>query len=213
MDFGSPLCEKMVTSSRTSSPTFSVSLIKMDPADLEQKQKKLLTLFHASRCNYEGCGDCPEVLYCCASKRVFEHIITCTTEDCYVPGCKKCRKIWKHYRKCMDVNCSLCLVAPSPYSSKFLSDRFRKTVSSSKDTNDDVSLGVQVDEDEQLMQKAAVRRLKASALLDKENTAVASNTTMTQSLKVGKNSIIATPDRKSKRPPLSPQRPIWALYP
>ena len=76
------------------SPPIPDCIGNMDPIDLENKRNKLVKLYHAAHCTYQGDGDCPDVQYCCATKRLFQHIVICTRE-CSVPGCKKSRKIWK----------------------------------------------------------------------------------------------------------------------
>jgi len=109
-----------------------------DP-ELARNRSKLRVLFHAATCPCDGLSDCPSgVVHCCASKRVFAHIITCTAgHECDVPGCKNSRRVWRHYRNCSGhsqkpgearastKNCALCSVVPVPHDASILCDRFR----------------------------------------------------------------------------------------
>lgn len=95
-----------------------------DSFRLKQDQRKLLLLFHAATCNETDALSC-NVAHCVASKRLFQHILICTDPstsshqqysscgDCPVPGCKRSRSIWRHYRKCAIEDCRLCSVAPA----------------------------------------------------------------------------------------------------
>jgi hypothetical protein len=96
-----------------------------DSLRLKQDQRKLLLLYHAATCNNAESSSCCTVPHCVASKRLFQHILICTDpmvrhddsdpscKDCPVPGCKRSRSIWRHYRKCAIEDCKLCSVAPA----------------------------------------------------------------------------------------------------
>jgi len=134
---------------------------------LENDRSKLMVLYHAATCPYEGvpvpgnsktttdritsgsgsqdCSRassnntfatacCPTQPHCCASKRLFGHMITCVRANmCDVPGCQHARSVWKHYRKCPHrtiAQCGLCNAVPQAYNSKTLCERFRTSNSS-----------------------------------------------------------------------------------
>ena len=127
---------------------------------LENDRSKLMVLYHAATCPYEGVPGnskmatdrntsgsgnqdgspassnntfatscCPTHPHCCASKRLFGHMITCVRGNmCDVPGCQHARSVWKHYRKCphrIIAQCGLCNAVPQAYNSKTLCERFR----------------------------------------------------------------------------------------
>jgi hypothetical protein len=102
-------------------------------ADLERNRSKLQILYHAATCPCEdlryGNNVCTHMVHCCAAKRLFQHIITCTQTDCDVPGCRHSRSVWKHYRKCrQSTSCGVCSAVPHLYTSKALCRRFRTVV-------------------------------------------------------------------------------------
>lgn len=114
-----------------------------DP-ELARNRSKLRILYHAATCPCDEVSDCPAgVVHCCASKRVFSHIITCTAGyECEVPGCQHSRRVWRHYRNCGRNNgkdadaattssisngCDMCSAVPSPYDPNNVCSRFKKT--------------------------------------------------------------------------------------
>jgi TAZ zinc finger len=132
---------------------------------LEMDRSKLVVLHHAATCPFEGvptsrdtsvgaagalggCG-CPTQIHCCAAKRLFGHMITCTKSGsglCDVPGCHHARSVWKHYRKCphpIHAQCELCNAVPHAYNPKSLCTRFRTSNSStSSSINGNTKKGV-----------------------------------------------------------------------
>jgi hypothetical protein len=130
-------------------------------------------------------------------------MITCTT-DCPVPGCKKFRKLWKHYRKCRVSTCPLCSAAPTQYCTKALSNRFKKNLFSSKDSvitdhgTHGGFAGFFVYREEERLDSSLLYSLP-----EKENPGTSIN-----QMSLGPNSIMASPDKSSNRPPLSPRRPV-----
>ena len=199
--------ESSVRSARYSLPIADF-LVNMDLFDLERNWNKLVKLYHAAHCTYEGGGDCPNVLYCCASKRLFQHMSTCIT-DCSVPGCKKCRKIWKHYRKCRLSTCPLCSAVPAHYCRKAWSNRFKKNVNVNiPSSNYTVLTDHRIDGggSVSLFEDREEERMDASflySLPDKENSGMSIH-----QMSLGPNSIMASPEKSSNRLPLSPRRPI-----
>jgi hypothetical protein len=177
----------------------------LEPLNLDKR--RLVKLYHAAHCDYDGAGDCLEERYCCASKRLFQHMITCTT-DCAVPGCKKCRGIWKHYRKCQDtVTCPLCSAVPTAYSGKALSARFKKSAQSSQtttaSTDAGISLGVMTGGPEENRDRPN-RKLVTP---NKENLAGDINARRQIMLMEEEG-----PEISTRRPPLSPRKPTWAIF-
>ena len=97
----------------------------------------------AATCPCNELSDCPAgEPHCCASKRLFAHMITCTAgHECEVPGCQHSRRVWKHYRHCKRVSknpadsatttstsgCVLCSAVPVSHDVSILCDRFRIT--------------------------------------------------------------------------------------
>mmetsp|Transcript_10065 Transcript_10065/g.19891 ORF Transcript_10065/g.19891 Transcript_10065/m.19891 type:complete len:391 (-) Transcript_10065:106-1278(-) len=114
----------------------------IDP-ELARNRSKLRVLFHSATCPCDELSDCPAgEPHCCASKRLFAHMITCTAgHKCEIPGCQHSRKVWKHYRKCKPVGrnladgatmtttygCDVCSAVPVSYDVSILCDRFRVT--------------------------------------------------------------------------------------
>jgi len=79
--------------------------VEEEAADCLKKQKRLLRLSHASTCSREDCCVFP---HCMAMKRLFIHVIGCSTRRCEVPGCKKNLYVWKHYQSCKNATCRIC---------------------------------------------------------------------------------------------------------
>ena len=109
--------------------------------NIESKRNLLTKLYHAAYCPLEGYTletHCQADPLCCASKRLFEHMSCCTSQqnNCGVPCCKSCRRVWRHYRKCRHWRaCPLCSVLPAPYSSDGLAPRFLKLSSDASVTS------------------------------------------------------------------------------
>lgn len=101
-----------------------------DGADIESKRSLLIKLHHAAYCSHEGYtydNLCTEDHLCCASKRLFQHMSSCTDSQCDVPCCKNSRRIWKHYRKCRHIkNCPLCCGVPTAFTPEGIAMRFSK---------------------------------------------------------------------------------------
>lgn len=100
---------------------------------VERNRSKLQILYHAATCPCEdirkGKNFCTHEVHCCAAKRLFQHIITCTKEHCDVPGCRHSRRVWKHYRRCgHSTSCEVCSAVPQMYTPKALCRRFRTVV-------------------------------------------------------------------------------------
>lgn len=107
--------------------------------ELARARSKLKVLFHAATCPCEELSDCTVgVAHCCASKRLFAHIITCMAGyECEVPGCQHSRRVWRHYRNCKhnivtatsgvssNTDCVICSAVPVPHDVRILCDRFR----------------------------------------------------------------------------------------
>jgi len=107
--------------------------------DTSRHRSKLRVLYHAATCPSEELSRCPSgVVHCCASKRLFAHIITCTSgDDCDVPGCEHSKRVWSHYKKCRRStakNCVICSAVPTHYDMLVLCDRFRTETSLCKPT-------------------------------------------------------------------------------
>lgn len=117
--------------------------VGFDP-EISRHRSKLRVLYHAATCPCDGVSDCPSgIVHCCASKRVFAHIISCTVgNDCDVPGCQHSRRVWRHYRKCRrnrercvnentdsltSTNCDICSAVPEIHDALILCNRFRTT--------------------------------------------------------------------------------------
>ena len=180
---------------------------KMDPLDLDQKRKRLATLYHAAHCTNEGIERCSDTPTCSASKRLFHHMLICHSDsDCPVPGCKKSRIIWKHYRKCRTSKCQLCEAVPTKYCSQLFRSRFQKVNrSSSQDTGsvDGASLCVAVNQEGR--RGSLSRKLKP--LREKENVAYTINVMVMPSTDLDKEECAELSKRlpMSHRPPLSSQ--------
>jgi hypothetical protein len=181
---------------------------------LEAKRHKLAKLYHAAYCPVTGTSYCPQERYCCASKRLFEHTITCTT-DCEIPGCKKSRKVWKHYRQCTFSACPLCSVVPTRYSAEALAPRFQqqkrsKTSSSATTSHESSTTSTDVGS-----MRVLVGRESRRAPRDKENNLRKQQNVIANRQKAGfAMNLVAEEEisEVSSRPPLSPRRPTWALY-
>jgi hypothetical protein len=110
--------------------------------EVSRHRSKLRVLYHAATCPCDELSYCPAgVNHCCASKRVFAHIIICTAgNDCDVPGCQHSGRVWRHYRKCRrngergidensdsssNSNCDICSVVPINHDAITLCNRFR----------------------------------------------------------------------------------------
>ena len=103
--------------------------------EISRHRSKLRVLYHAATCPCNKSSRCPSgVVHCCASKRLFEHIVTCTFgDDCDVPGCQHSRRVWMHYRTCRNANnasfttktCDICSAVPIRHDALLLCDRFQ----------------------------------------------------------------------------------------
>jgi len=71
-----------------------------------ERQRHLLSLFHASKCPLES--DCP-VRACATMKRVWSHASQCVDVNCSVVHCRSSRDMLEHYRSCRDINCLHCV--------------------------------------------------------------------------------------------------------
>jgi TAZ zinc finger len=102
----------------------------VDGVDFEGKRSLLLKLHHAVYCSHEGYtldNLCAKDHLCCASKRLFQHMSSCTDSRCDVPCCKTSRKIWKHYRKCRHAQtCPLCSGVGMSFTPEGIAPRFCK---------------------------------------------------------------------------------------
>jgi hypothetical protein len=97
-----------------------------DSLKLLQQQYKLKCLHHAWACQYPGeSATCPDFRYCCAAKRLYQHVIKCryvpassnvdgdtSNDKCPVPGCRKMRRVWAHFKRCSINDCILCSIVP-----------------------------------------------------------------------------------------------------
>jgi hypothetical protein len=101
-----------------------------DPLKLLQQQYKLKCLHHAWACQYPGGNaTCPDFRHCCAAKRLYQHVMQCrhvpsssivdsssnnnsSNGKCPVPGCRKMRRVWAHYKRCSIHDCVLCSIVP-----------------------------------------------------------------------------------------------------
>mmetsp|Transcript_26669 Transcript_26669/g.37584 ORF Transcript_26669/g.37584 Transcript_26669/m.37584 type:complete len:152 (+) Transcript_26669:72-527(+) len=81
---------------------------KDDPVRVRQKQVKLSKLYHAAMCPCEAGENCPGMKHCHAVKRLYGHVLSCHAKKCEVPGCRKNKKVWKHFLQCNDVHCLVC---------------------------------------------------------------------------------------------------------
>jgi hypothetical protein len=116
-------------------------------SDIERNRSKLCVLYHAATCPCEdiryGNNVCTHEVHCCAAKRLFQHIVTCTQMDCDVPGCRHSRSVWKHYRKCRHpTSCGVCSAVPQTYTPKALCRRFRTVVKAYPNSGGDNFAGV-----------------------------------------------------------------------
>jgi hypothetical protein len=85
-----------------------------DARKLEQQRSNLKTLYHAATCQCQG-ENCPDVGHCLAVKRLYRHVLHCHIKGstCVVPGCRKMRRVWGHYRRCTTNECVLCSAVPT----------------------------------------------------------------------------------------------------
>ena len=117
--------------------------------DVSRHRSKLRVLYHAATCLCDELSYCPAgVNHCCASKRVFAHIIICAAgDDCDIPGCQHSKRVWRHYRKCRrngergadtnsdsssKRNCDICSAVPMSHDAIILCKRFRTATSLSQ---------------------------------------------------------------------------------
>ena len=98
-----------------------------DPLKLLHQQYKLKCLHHAWACQHcpgEN-ATCPDFRHCCAAKRLYQHVMQCrhvpsssivdssiNNNKCPVPGCRKMRRVWAHYKRCSIHDCVLCSIVP-----------------------------------------------------------------------------------------------------
>jgi hypothetical protein len=178
--------------------------------DLEQKRRKLGILYHAAHCRHDEVGDCDKQRYCCAAKRVFLHMVHCRRNDCDVPGCKKCRSIWRHYRKCQDRHCVLCSAVPTRYNSKAMSPRFKTFTSFSSDE----SLAGESNTTGSMSVLSGKRRRRRNAAADQPSALGGKENVVTEASASGQQDSSAQAEEQGAktRPPLSPRRPMWALF-
>lgn len=96
---------------------------KQRQATILKMQQKLFLLVHASTCPH-GMGDlCPNQHRCHAMKRLYLHIVTCGEGgDCFVPGCRKAKKLWRHHTSCTNEHCIICTPVRISKSSSDTSD-------------------------------------------------------------------------------------------
>lgn len=101
-------------------------LAEKDALKLLRQQYKLKCLHHAWACQYYPGEDatCPDFQHCCAAKRLYQHVIQCrhvpassivdsnSNNKCPVPGCRKMRRVWAHYKRCSMHDCVLCSIVP-----------------------------------------------------------------------------------------------------
>mmetsp|Transcript_3624 Transcript_3624/g.7919 ORF Transcript_3624/g.7919 Transcript_3624/m.7919 type:complete len:259 (-) Transcript_3624:75-851(-) len=129
-----------------------------DP-EVTRHRSKLRILYHAATCSCDELSDCPAgVVHCCASKRVFAHISTCTAgHECDVPGCQHSRIIWGHYRICRKnrkgsilpdgnalghYHCGICSAVPLHHDAITFCSRFRTTNPPFRYATKDVRCGI-----------------------------------------------------------------------
>lgn len=126
--------------------------------EISRHRSKLRVLYHAATCPCEKLSFCPAgVVHCCASKRVFAHITTCTSgNDCDVPGCQHSKRVWNHYLQCRrniersmhrdarsstNKTCDICSAVPVCHDKLILCNRFRTKTAlcqpAATSTNDD----------------------------------------------------------------------------
>ena len=72
------------------------------------KQKRLLLLYHASKCTHKDCN-CPLGSRCAEIKQLWRHMKSCKSQNCDVPHCISSRFIAKHFKDCQDETCQICL--------------------------------------------------------------------------------------------------------
>lgn len=114
--------------------------------EVSRHRSKLRVLYHAVTCPSDELSFCSAgVVHCCASKRLFAHIITCTAgNDCDVPGCQHSRRVLRHDRKCgrngesylvantdssSNRNCDICSAVPIIHDASTICKRFRTATS------------------------------------------------------------------------------------
>eukprot|EP00978_Attheya_sp_CCMP212_P043915 scaffold294920_cov59-Attheya_sp.AAC.5 len=74
---------------------------------IKHKQRRLLLLRHASKCQYED-GACPVTPFCPSMKKLWKHIADCKDQLCKVQHCVSSRYVLSHYKRCKDVRCPAC---------------------------------------------------------------------------------------------------------
>ncbi len=78
-------------------------------AAIKVKQDRLQKIHHALTCTHphptraddDQYKPCPEMKSCHALCILVQHVQTCTSVECEVPGCGPYKKIWNHYRRCI----------------------------------------------------------------------------------------------------------------
>lgn len=89
--------------------------LTIDVLTLEKQRNKLISMHHAASCTNAKCDGCPKFKHCAALKRMHKHVISCSKRGkCEVPGCKKMRSVWGHFRGCVDEGCQICSVISVP---------------------------------------------------------------------------------------------------
>lgn len=78
----------------------------------KNKRQRLLLLCHAAKCQHSVLvpgSTCPVSRHCGHFKAIWEHIASCTNQDCETKHCLSSRYVISHYRRCRDAGCQVCI--------------------------------------------------------------------------------------------------------
>lgn len=132
--------DNITVSSTNTSTTRVVNPHETDPERLRIQRQKLKTLYHAANCCQDhGRESVCNVRHCLASKALYKHVTKCT-QACPIPGCRKGRHIWKHYRDCKVSNCRICSAVPTTFKETGIHTKYEiKAKSSSASTRHSIA--------------------------------------------------------------------------
>lgn len=78
---------------------------------IQEFQQRLVLLHHASKCEESdelSLGRCRVSPHCRDMRALWDHVNSCSTQDCQYPHCISTRFLLAHYYKCEDITCMIC---------------------------------------------------------------------------------------------------------
>jgi TAZ zinc finger len=139
-----PATAATAAAAAATAPAAAAALAAAVLLEQQRSRRLLLGLHHGATCcrkySLQHGGACPNHARCAVVKRLYSHILHCrcktssnSKECCMVPGCTKARKVWAHFGRCIDQDCSICTVIPNRSDEKrSLSQKYKTTMRKKK---------------------------------------------------------------------------------